>query len=405
MLSDSLRTVSRGFSCNKSISIAFVLLIAEEKLEETAMISAKVELNQSLRQQRQFVAQTGSGHHLLLDDTAGGTGPKPIELVAAALAGCTAFDVITILRQKYHQKVTGYEVRVEADQADRPPQVFTAVRIHHLVTGYEIDPAALEQAIRLSEEKYCSVGAMVQKTATFHTTYEIVEDKTEWMKPAHSDSNSELNLMKRETISAAGAIFPELRSAFHLVIPLVILGMLPFWSSVSASSQQATEPSPLTLQQAIHVALEKNPLRKAALADTRVASADIREARSVLMPRLTFSETATRGNDPIYVFGSKLRQQRFATSDFALNQLNTPLPFGNFSTRFAGSWNLFDSFASWHGVNRAKQMNQASRASVGAYGPGNCLPRCQCLLRRSAGGQATSGCGASGQDRPVDHGT
>ena len=77
------------------------------------------------------------------------------------------------------------------------------------------------------------------------------------------------------------------------------------------------------------------------------------------MPRLTFSETATRGNDPIYVFGSKLRQQRFATSDFALNQLNTPLPFGNFSTRFAGSWNLFDSFASWHGVNRAKQMNQA----------------------------------------------
>ena len=62
---------------------------------------------------------------------AGGTGPKPIELVAVALAGCTAFDVITILRQKYHQKVTGYEVRVEADQAERPPQVFTAVRIVH----------------------------------------------------------------------------------------------------------------------------------------------------------------------------------------------------------------------------------------------------------------------------------
>ncbi|MGC2182746.1 MAG: OsmC family protein [Terriglobales bacterium] len=150
------------------------------------MISAKVELNQSLRQRRQFVAQTGSGHHLLLDDTAGGTGPKPIELVAAALAGCTAFDVITILRQKYHQKVTGYEVQVEADQADRPPQVFTEVRIHHLVTGYEIDAAALEEAIRLSEEKYCSVGAMVQKTATFHTTYEIAEDQTEWMKPAEA---------------------------------------------------------------------------------------------------------------------------------------------------------------------------------------------------------------------------
>ena len=90
------------------------------------MISAKVELNQPLRTGRQFVSQTGSGHHLLLDDAAGGTGPKPIELVAAGLAGCTAFDVITVLRQKYHQKVTGYEVRVEADQADRPPQVFTA---------------------------------------------------------------------------------------------------------------------------------------------------------------------------------------------------------------------------------------------------------------------------------------
>ena len=147
------------------------------------MISAKVELNQPLKQKRQFVMQTGIGHHLLLDDATGGTGPKPIELVAAALAGCTAFDVITILLQKYHQKVTGYEVRVEADQAERPPQVFTAVRIHHAVTGYEIDAAVIEEAIRLSEEKYCSVGAMVQKTASFLTTYDIVEDKTEWMKP------------------------------------------------------------------------------------------------------------------------------------------------------------------------------------------------------------------------------
>ena len=147
------------------------------------MITAKVELTQPLRQQRQFVAQTGSGHNLLLDDTAGGTGPKPIELVAAGLAGCTAFDVVTVLRQKYHQKITWYEVRVEADQAERPPQVFTDVRIHHVVTGVDIDVAALQEAIRLSAEKYCSVGAMVQKTATLHTTYEIVDEKTEWMKP------------------------------------------------------------------------------------------------------------------------------------------------------------------------------------------------------------------------------
>src|SRR5271166_6546321 len=103
------------------------------------MISAKVTLTQTLKAKRQFVAETGSGQHLLLDDAAGATGAKPIELVAVALAGCTAFDVITILRQKHHQKITGYEVRVEADQAGVPPQVFTKVRVHHMLTGLRID--------------------------------------------------------------------------------------------------------------------------------------------------------------------------------------------------------------------------------------------------------------------------
>jgi putative redox protein len=143
------------------------------------MLSAKVQLTQAFGIGRQFVATTGSGHHLLLDDPAGGTGPKPIELVGVALAGCTAFDVITILRQKFHQKVTGYEVRVEADQAERPPQVFTDVRIIHRITGYDVDPGAVQEAIRLSEEKYCSVGAMVKKTAALQTTYEIVEEKSD----------------------------------------------------------------------------------------------------------------------------------------------------------------------------------------------------------------------------------
>jgi putative redox protein len=147
------------------------------------MITAKVLLTQPFTAERQFAATTGSEHHMLLDDAAGGTGPKPIELVAVGLAGCSAFDVITVLRQKFHQKVTGYEVRVEADQAERPPQVFTSVRIHHVVTGHEVDAAAIEEAIRLSEEKYCSVGAMVKQTARLHTTYEIVEEKTQWLTP------------------------------------------------------------------------------------------------------------------------------------------------------------------------------------------------------------------------------
>jgi len=139
------------------------------------MIQGKVTLTQAAQaQNRQFVGRTGSGHTLVLDDASGGTGPKPIELVALGLAGCTAFDVITILRQKFHQQVTGYEVRVEANQAERPPQVFTAVRIVHVIAGVEIDAQAVEAAIQLSESKYCSVGAMLKHTAEFKTTYEIV---------------------------------------------------------------------------------------------------------------------------------------------------------------------------------------------------------------------------------------
>lgn len=137
------------------------------------MISATITLSQAQGTHRQFVATSGTGHHLLMDDASGNSGAKPIELVAIALAGCTAFDVINILRKK-RQQVTGYEVKVEAEQAANPPQVFTAVRIHHVVTGMEVSPQAVEDAIRLSEEKYCSVGAMVQKSAELHTTFEIV---------------------------------------------------------------------------------------------------------------------------------------------------------------------------------------------------------------------------------------
>jgi outer membrane protein len=127
-----------------------------------------------------------------------------------------------------------------------------------------------------------------------------------------------------------------------------------------ATALAQTSAAPLTLHDAANIALEKNPLRKAALADTRAASADIQTARSLLFPHVTFSETATRGDDPVYVFGSRLRQQRFTQADFALNKLNTPPPFGNFATRFGGTWSLFDSFASWRGINRAKEMNTAA---------------------------------------------
>jgi outer membrane protein len=125
-------------------------------------------------------------------------------------------------------------------------------------------------------------------------------------------------------------------------------------------AQQAPAAPSLTLQQAVQIALEKNPLRKAAIADTKAARADVHAAQSSLLPRLMFTETATRGDDPVYVFGSKLRQQRFTSADLSRDKLNTPLPFGNFSTRFSGSWTLFDSFASWHGVRRAQYGNEAT---------------------------------------------
>ena len=141
----------------------------------------------------------------------------------------------------------------------------------------------------------------------------------------------------------------------HLAFALAAASAMLLATAVAQSSA-----APLTLHDAANIALEKNPLRKAALADTKAASAGVREAQSFLMPHVTFSEQATPGNDPVYVFGSKLRQQRFTTDDFALNKLNTPLPYGNFATRFAGTWSLFDSFASWRGINRAKALNIAA---------------------------------------------
>jgi outer membrane protein len=145
-------------------------------------------------------------------------------------------------------------------------------------------------------------------------------------------------------------LLPHLATAvfFALCIPMLL------------SAQEAQQTSPLSLPQAIQIALEKNPERKAALADTKVASADVSAARSFLLPHIAFSETAERGNDPVYVFGSKLRQQRFTAADLAFNVLNAPTPYTNYSTRFGGTWNLFDSLASWHGLSRAERVQEAA---------------------------------------------
>ena len=129
------------------------------------MIEGKLRLTTVEGTGRQFVAQSGTGHALVMDDADGHSGAKPIELALLALGGCTAFDVINILRKK-RQKVTGYEIELRADQNSEPPAFFTRVEIKHRLHG-QIDPEAVRAAIHLSETKYCSVGAMIGRKATW----------------------------------------------------------------------------------------------------------------------------------------------------------------------------------------------------------------------------------------------
>ena len=138
------------------------------------MIEGKLRLTTVEGEGRQFVAESGTGHALVMDDANGHTGPKPIELALLALGGCTGFDVISILRKK-RQKVTGYEIELRAEQNPEPPSYFTRVEIKHRLHG-DIDPEAVGKAIHLSETKYCSVGAMISRTAKIETTFEILPE-------------------------------------------------------------------------------------------------------------------------------------------------------------------------------------------------------------------------------------
>src|SRR5271166_4455969 len=138
------------------------------------MIEGRLRLTTVEGTGRQFVAQSGTGHAFVMDDADGHSGPKPIEFALLALGGCTAFDVISILRKK-RQKVTGYEIELRAEQNPEPPSYFTRVEIKHRLRG-DIDPQAVEKAIHLSETKYCSVGAMISRTAKIETTFEVLPE-------------------------------------------------------------------------------------------------------------------------------------------------------------------------------------------------------------------------------------
>jgi putative redox protein len=118
-----------------------------------------------------FVALTGSGHTIVMDNAEGDSGPRPAELLVVALAGCTAMDVVSILRKK-RQAFTHYEVRVVAEQRDvPPPHVFERMRIIHTVAG-PVEIGAVRRAIELSATKYCTVtGNLASGVAEIHHAY------------------------------------------------------------------------------------------------------------------------------------------------------------------------------------------------------------------------------------------
>ena len=130
-----------------------------------------------------FVVETGSGHVLMMDgapdeakpDNGGrNLAPRPMETVLAGTGGCTAYDVVLILKRGRHD-VQGCSVKLTSTRAESDPKVFTKIHMHFTVTGKAISPQVVERAIALSHEKYCSASIMIGKTADITTSFDVVE--------------------------------------------------------------------------------------------------------------------------------------------------------------------------------------------------------------------------------------
>jgi putative redox protein len=123
-----------------------------------------------------FVAETGSGHALVMDGAPDGGGrnlaPRPMETVLAGTGGCSAYDVVTILRRGRHD-VRGCSVKVDAERAPSDPKVFTRIHMHFTVSGHQLSDDAVARAVALSHEKYCSATIMLAKTAEITVSHEI----------------------------------------------------------------------------------------------------------------------------------------------------------------------------------------------------------------------------------------
>jgi putative redox protein len=126
-----------------------------------------------------FMAETGSNHVVAMDGAPEGGGrnlaPRPMEMVLLGTGGCSAYDVVVILK-KSGQDITGCEVKVTAERAQTDPKVFTRIHMHFTVSGRSLKRNLVEHAIRLSHEKYCSASIMLGKTAEMTKDFEIVED-------------------------------------------------------------------------------------------------------------------------------------------------------------------------------------------------------------------------------------
>ena len=123
-----------------------------------------------------FVATTPSGHAQVLDtDTARAVAASPMELLLVALGGCTAVDVVSILKKK-RERVTGYRVEVRGTRREEHPRAFKRIEVRHVLRGHNLSERAVAQAVELSETKYCSVAATLRPTAEIVSTIEIVEE-------------------------------------------------------------------------------------------------------------------------------------------------------------------------------------------------------------------------------------
>lgn len=123
----------------------------------------------------EFVGVSQTGHGMVIDTGDGSHGMSPFEMLGLALGGCTAMDVIAILRKK-RQHVTGYEIVVETDRAPEVPKVATAFRVTHIVRGFGVERVAVQQAVELSREKYCSVGLTLRMAVPIVDVIEIIEE-------------------------------------------------------------------------------------------------------------------------------------------------------------------------------------------------------------------------------------